>query len=97
MIPKKNAPQDRLGIRDLLCFMPELLGAVVVVIGAPFYCVDLVHRGLMLPAFYLAIGWGVVAVLAYRGFCRRSKVLIYLAILVALGIGLSIHYWVGKI
>ena len=92
---ENNSRQGRFTIRDLLFFMPEGLGAVVVAIWAPVFGVDLVRRGLLLPALSLAVGFCVVAFIAYRGFRRHSKAHVYVAILAALGLWLLINWWVG--
>lgn len=91
-----NAKKSRLTFRDLLRFMPEGLGALVVVIWAPVYGVALIRKGLLLPALSLAAGLCVIGVLGYFGFRRYSKVLAYLAILCALGLWFAINSWVGE-
>jgi|SRR5581483_4316474 len=96
MTPMKgNGRQGRLTVRDVLLFMPEGLGAAVVMVYAPIYGAALIRRGLVFPALSLAVGFCVIAFLAYRGFRRHSKTLVYLAILAALGLWFAINYWAG--
>jgi hypothetical protein len=87
--------KPHLKFRDLLGFMPEGLGAIVVAVWAPIYGVALIRKGFLLPALGLAVGLCVIAFMAFRGFRRHSKVVVYLAILGALGLWFAINSWVG--